>query len=332
MNNKEEFYIKSYYFLKKMLIKLFNYHNQSKKDILILSSPRSGSTWLMEILYTQPGIKYINEPLAKNILDYNNYIPIKTRWNYITLNKHEKKILHEYFINDEIIKYFGPVNIFNSNYKLFTNRRVIKVIRANCLIEWFAHEFNFHIVYLIRHPISQALSCIKRRHHCEISEYLDDKNFVKSWLSSSQLKFVNKILNSGNQLEKYITEWCLDNIIPLNVAKNDNKIITITYEELVLNSGEILNILFRKLELENFNKMLSKIHTPSKVTDSSSNKTKIKIRSGDSDYLIKKWKDEVTLIEEKNLLSILEKFYIDAYKFDHILANKEFLYVKEVFA
>jgi len=326
MKNKEEFQIKGYYLLKKILIKLFNNHNQSKKDILILSSPRSGSTWLMEILYTQPGIKYINEPLGKNILDSNKFIPIKTRWNYITLSKYEKKILYEYFVKDDIIRYFGPINIFNSNYNFFTNRRAFKVIRANCLIEWFVNEFDIHIIYLIRHPIPQALSCIKRKHHCEIQEYLEDETFVNDWLSSDQLKYINKILKSGSQLEKFVVEWCLDNIIPLNVSKTNKRILVLTYEEVVLKPMEVFNQLYQRLNLENLDKMISKIKIPSKVTDSSTEKTKKKIQDGDSNFLISKWKNEISKEKEKNLLLILNKFGIDTYKYNHLLAKKELLY------
>ena len=44
--------------------KLFNIHRSSEKpSVLIFSSPRSGSTWLQELIWSQPEFKYVNEPL-----------------------------------------------------------------------------------------------------------------------------------------------------------------------------------------------------------------------------------------------------------------------------
>ena len=35
----------------------------SSENVFIFSTPRSGSTWLMELIWTQKGFKYCNEPL-----------------------------------------------------------------------------------------------------------------------------------------------------------------------------------------------------------------------------------------------------------------------------
>ena len=34
------------------------------RTCLLFSTPRSGSTWLMELIWTQPGFKYCNQPLS----------------------------------------------------------------------------------------------------------------------------------------------------------------------------------------------------------------------------------------------------------------------------
>ena len=48
--------------LKKILTNINLHQHGNKNDILILSSPRSGSTILMEMIYANSNIKYINEP------------------------------------------------------------------------------------------------------------------------------------------------------------------------------------------------------------------------------------------------------------------------------
>ena len=83
--------------------------------------------------------------------------------------------MRNYFIKDNSIIYYGPINIFDSNFDFYINRGVFMVIRANGLIDLFANEYDFYVIYLIKHPIPQAISCIKHDHHCEILEYLDEK-------------------------------------------------------------------------------------------------------------------------------------------------------------
>ena len=42
-----------------------NIHIQGdKKNIFLFATPRGGSTWVMEILASQPGMKYYDEPFS----------------------------------------------------------------------------------------------------------------------------------------------------------------------------------------------------------------------------------------------------------------------------
>ena len=309
----------------RIITRFFNHHRNGKKnDILILASPRSGSTWLMEILYTQPGMKYINEPLVKSELDCFHLLPINTRWNYLSLEPYEQQILRNYFQEDKKIKRFGPINIFDPNYNFFTNRRVFKVIRANSLIEWFSEELSLNIIYLVRHPISQSLSCMNRGHHCEIEEYLNDIQFSKKYLDKKLIDFIREVLQSGSTFEKFITEWCLDNIVPLNTKEN-YKFLTITYEEIVMNPEAIIELLYDNLDLNDKAAMLSKIQTPSMVTDSSTKETVDHIKKGDKVFLLDKWRKYISECEEKIAFEILDRFGIKIYQIGSSLPNKEML-------
>lgn len=315
-------------FTKGFITRYFNLHSPGmQKDILILSSPRSGSTWLMELIYTQPGVKYINEPLGKNILDYKHFLPIKTRWNYICLDEYEKGILKEYFIKDKAIKYFGPKNIFSVNYNFFTNRRVIKCIRANELIDWFLTECGFNCIYLIRHPLSQSLSCIKRGHHVQVEEYLADDRYKERYLNKELIGFIRDIIAHGTDLEKFVVDWCLDNLATLLYIRNKerNGLVFLTYEELVMKPLETIDLLSERLNLTAKERMTKHINVPSMVTDSSTSKTKNNIKKGDRFSLINKWKGAVSDEEEARLFKILERFDIDIYEYHNFNPVKKYL-------
>lgn len=315
--------------LKRLVTSLGNHHETGNKpDILILSSPRSGSTWLMNMLYKMPGVKYINEPLSMEILNFNKMLPISTRRDYLSLTKDEKIIIRDYFSNDKKIKHFGPYNIFNRDYKYFTNRRIIKVIRANALLPWFLETFDFQIIYLMRHPIPQSISSINRGHYCAINEYLADDYYKNKYLTEDVIDFVAHISKVGSQLEKYMTEWCLDNLVPIKyLDKNSHKnCLIITYEELVLEPIKMIEMISEKYDLDYSDNLIDQIRKPSKVTDSSTAQTISKIREGDSTYLVEKWKKDIHGLLEKKLMKILSIFEIHIYQLDHFFAEDKYLY------
>ena len=308
-------------------------HNPGpKKDIVILSSPRSGSTWLMEIISAEDKIRYINEPFNRYLLDINDFFPIPARCNYFYLSGKEKGKLKKYLYSNKI-NHFGPSNILNPNWPLYSNRRVLKVIRANALIEWFAQELEMDVIFLIRHPIPQLLSCMMRGHYpfcketiyCENEHYIKEINKLRDHFSQYQLKFIKDIIYNGNDFEKFTLEWCLDNYIPLKVYQSNNNFILLTYEELLFRTEEVIEYLAKKLELINKEVMINRKNKLSRTTNSSSKKTKRMIKKGNALFLIKKWKKEITIEQEELIFRILNVFDINAYKFGSVCPNDELL-------
>ena len=51
------------YNIKLFLKSISNIHRDEGNNVLIISNPRSGSTWLMEMIWSQNKFKAINEPL-----------------------------------------------------------------------------------------------------------------------------------------------------------------------------------------------------------------------------------------------------------------------------
>ena len=314
--------------VKKILTNINIHQHGNENDILILSSPRSGSTILMEMIYTNSNIKYINEPLEKNIVDFHGYLPIKHKWNYLSLNYDEKIIFKQYLINEKMTRIFGPRNIFNKDYNLITNRRVLKVIRANSLIKWFYDEADFKIIYLVRHPIAQALSSINQGHHCEIQEYLDDKNFVDMYLNNELISYIQTILKGSNKIEKFVLEWCLDNLVPIKMLKYLPEVFFLSYEDLVLDTKNKIDQMCQKLSLNDRCLMMKTIQKPSKSTNYANiidaKKTMEKIKNHDGLYLLSKWRSKISIEQEKYCFDILEKFEIKLYETGNETCNSIF--------
>lgn len=62
--------------------------NRLKSNIMIFTTPRSGSTWLMESIWTQKGFKICNEPLNIRDKTIRKKLGVHT-WNdlYREMNK-----------------------------------------------------------------------------------------------------------------------------------------------------------------------------------------------------------------------------------------------------
>lgn len=73
---------------------LFHLHQYTgNQPVFIISSPRSGSTWLMELLLTQPGMYSANEPFNLRNAYHRKMLGINT-WEELYNKPRMKKLLH----------------------------------------------------------------------------------------------------------------------------------------------------------------------------------------------------------------------------------------------
>lgn len=183
--------------IKEVIVKFANVHKRGdKKDIFVFVTRRSGSTWVTELLSSQPGMKYSAEPLYLPRWNYHKQkLPRRQYSKFIHLDKSEEKILKSYFsriLNGEI-QVSPPWNIFDKDYNFFTNRYVVKICNGLSLINWFEENFDIQIVYLIRHPIPASLSIIKQGWPDTADAFLNNELFRKNYLDREQLEFAQDI-------------------------------------------------------------------------------------------------------------------------------------------
>lgn len=288
-------------------------------DVTIVSSPRSGSTWLMEIIATQPGMKYINEPDHKDLLERYHALCIAPRWRWLSLAPHERQDLAHYLLDDRRSGLFGPTNPFSSNHSRRTSRRVLKLIRMTALVEWL-DSLGFATVYLLRHPIPQAQSCMKRRHRILLEEFLSDVHFLQH-LNPEIISYVRRISSGGDHMLQYVTQWCLENIVALDSPLAGKRFALTTHELLIADPARELERLAQLLCLEHVDLLLARASEPSRTTDSSSAATLESIRAGESSRLLNLWRRDLSPKEEHRLLEPLQIFGIDVYRYGEILPD-----------
>ena len=292
----------------------------AKPNVFIFSTPRSGSTWLMELLRTQPGFKSCEEPLNLRNPDVQQYFG-SHNWCQLydeTVSKH----LHAYFEGfcNGTIRFMNG-NPFNTHNRFITNRIVFKVLHGGeDRINWFAEQFNGRIILLLRHPLAVSIS---RETFPRLETFLNSD--YQKHLTKVQKELGIRIIQNGTHLEKGVFSWCLQNAIPLKHATD--KWSVITYEQMVLEPRPLIHYLAKKLQLPKPEQMLTQLQKPSASYHKSNEETKMLLNTNQPQKrqkVINKWRKRVDEKDGISAMNILKSFGLDIYSYAEDLPEKKY--------
>ena len=134
--------------------------SSTRNTVTLLSSGRSGSTWLASILQCLPQTRIIFEPFHPNkgIHELTAY-----RYTYVPVaaNPPELSDTLKTVISGNRRSFWTEK--LNRPGQFVYRRRLLKLVRANMLFPWLSTHFpKFHYVYLVRHPGAVILSQLQR--------------------------------------------------------------------------------------------------------------------------------------------------------------------------
>lgn len=300
--------------LKHAVKSMSSFHRaDGRPNVFLFSTPRSGSTWLMELIWTQPAFKYCNQPLSLFNPLVRKHLGID-RWEAL-YESDSTPTVERYFreICEGRLRFANP-NPLRGHYRPVTHRIVFKEIHG-CAdrINWFRDTFNARIAYLIRHPIAVAVSS-------EQFPLLDAflETGYRDHFNHEQLAFADRIATSGTPLERGVLSWCLQNSVPLREASDDWAVVT--YEQLVVDPAPVIHELAAKLELPAPDRMRDALTVPSvNVKIKSSEETQRLLYETTADRrrdLVDKWRRKVDANEEARAMEIVSTFELDVYTRD----------------
>lgn len=291
------------------------HHPDGRPNVFLFSHPRSGSTWLMELIWSQPGFKYCNEPLNLDNPYVGRYSKIDD-WRFL-YSQDSLPALYEYFTGfcDGRLRFKNP-NPVSRYYRPVTRRIVFKEIHGGAdRISWFADSFNGRLVYLVRHPIAVSVSKKTVRHLRELLE-----SDYACHFASEQLNYAREVAEAGTKLEQDVLLWCLHNAVPLQQATPDWSLVS--YEQLVLDPDPVIQYLAARLDLPRPDRMRMRLLTPSGVRRKSNLETQAFLRRRDASersWLVEKWREQVDERQERHVMEILDRFDLDVYRYGEIL-------------
>jgi hypothetical protein len=320
-----------------MLFRILCRHRQgSRPNILLHCMPRSGSTWLLNIVAAHPGLRYVGRPFMTalrsrwrgRIPDLGQTAGDETGHVFGHFIHFEGEALRQF---EELARRVvtGQLHIYptlriGAPYFHRRTDRVIFQVHTICpMIEWFHEKFPVSTAILLRHPIPNALSIMREPWAAEGADFLAHRWFVETHLTGPQVDLGRHVLREGSELERQVLDWSLRMLVPIRALESGlhEDWLLLTYEQMTLEPEKIVRVMSRSLDLPDVDAMLQQAKRPSATITPTTAR-----RINDPEYLIRRWRDRIGREEEARVMRIPEAFGIDAYTDGHTMPADRILH------
>jgi hypothetical protein len=291
-----------------------------RRDICVFAVRRGGSTWLMELIAANRGMRPLNQPFSANSGNITasafRALPKLDLGMVIHLDPETEPRFTEFAdaVMRGEIAVNAPSRFWERDFRFRTDRQVLKIVDANPLIDWFATRYDVEIVYLTRHPIPQALSCMRNGWTVTARAFLRNEWFVEHELDPDLVEYARGILGSGTTLERHVLGWVLENLVPMRLLPERPSWHWVAYEDCVLEPEATVRRLASALDLTDVDAMLRRVRRPSRSSHFSPGRRRGSIEAGRQQDIVGGWQAEVDADDERRAFDIVEHFGIDVYR------------------
>ncbi len=296
---------------------VFKLKNLKPEDAIIISSePRSGSTWLAEIIQTLPN-RVINwEPAnyKSGVIPHSYnlggrpHIPENCKdQRYIRLfNQILTSKIHSQWTSKKL-------NFYSARH---AQQVITKFVRINNSLFWLVNQYQFKHkpIVLVRHPIS----CVLSQHKTFDVHFnkAQQENFVFPKVEHPEL--YEKYEPILNQITSYfqmgIVNWCI-NYVELIRRMNENKFTYIFYEDLLLNPIAQIEKINKESNLDiDIEKVNFKKASSSNFLGNFEKSNEVQLS---------KWLESISEQEKQKTQEILDYFQIQVYSAFEALPQKQ---------
>ncbi len=309
--------------LKETLWLLSRHRPGPRKNICLFANRRGGSSWLMDVLSVNRGLKYLDQPFSLHSASSSQlaYLPVVEQSQFIYLDEAQERQVKRYldllFIG--ALQVNAPWEFWRPAFDFVSDRLLLKITDAKGLIDWIDTHYDVHIVYLTRHPIPTALSIIRNRWSPTTSAYLRNETFVARHLNDRQYAFCRDLMKKGTLLQQHVLNWVLENRIPLQLLPQRPRWLHLSYEEMILLPEQVLPTLARDLELTDLDRMKKIVRSPSRSTKKPSS-----VYTSTTPPLeqLRFWQDRLSREEQRSLFEIMDMLELSLYRPDSPLPTQ----------
>lgn len=292
----------------------------AKRDIALFCSRRGGSTMVMEAIAANRGVKFLDQPVEATTETLTaaqaRLMPKVESGELVSLDDEMEARLRR--LLDGIFEGSLPINapwrFWRRDFDFRTDRLVLKIVGAKALIDWFDRSYDLDIAYVTRHPVPQALSCIRNGWTLTAKAYLHDDAFVSAQLDAATEAWCWDVLRCGSPLDRFVLNWALENVVPLRLLPDRPHWTFVSYEATVLDPQAVLRRLADALDLSDVDAMLRAVARPSRSSGLSTEVSRGLIEDGDRPALLASWRRHVSGDEERQAMTALDRLGIDLYR------------------
>ncbi len=201
----------------------YDTNHDIKNSLLIIGSPRSGTTFVMESINQNNDFRLIFEPFEPE------YTP---EWSAFS----KRQYLHPQTITNKEIKIIANIltgKYHNSwidryNRKLKCDKRIIKAVRANLLVPAIRSIYpNLPIIYIIRNVYDVIHSKMKMNFDDELDFILYNDLFIKTYYPNVDFS----IFDLKSPFSRHALTWSLENDFLLR-HKESFSLILLDYDSI----------------------------------------------------------------------------------------------------
>lgn len=296
-------------YAKDTAFRLANRKCSIKDTIVVAGSPRSGTTWLLELLRSLPGYKAMNEPLmheeARSEHGFSWRTHLHPRASAPKQHDYLKAILTGRLGISPAWHFKASTRAAQLVEHATHRKLVVKFCRFNRMLHWFAGQFDVRgPVFIIRHPCAVVASMLRHggweEEHLQgeqAREYVEPAERLPAPLCEIFDPIFKRI---RTRTEALATLWCLDHYIPLMYhAGGTYPWILVPYERLVTRGSEELRRVTDALGVEMTPAMHSQLRAPSSsVRDQLHQET---------EQQLSKWRRRLTNRQVDDILRIVDE-------------------------
>lgn len=272
-----------------------------ENTVVLSGSPRSGTTWIMEVLNAHQDHRLIFEPLRpQSVRLAKNFEPFM----YIRRNESDSDIAR--VMQRVMAGRLRSLWTDRHNRTFWCNHRLVKLVRGTMAMAYLKQCFpRAPIIYVLRHPIAQILSMSQLGYsRFNATRYLDQPGLVEDHLAP----FENLIQQTEGYFENLILHWCIQNYVALRQC-GPNDVHLVFYEELCMDPVKHFERLYTFLGYDMNERVHQKLHAPSRMSQASS---PILAKTNQGEQLIGAWRSKATTVQIDQVLEGLRCFGLDA--------------------
>jgi len=260
---------------------------------LLVGSPRSGTTWVEEIINYKNEYRVIFEPFQRAAL-WHDF----REWEY-----HPPGEANEAFAGRMRTTFTGKLRdrrTDSRNRKWLCRRRLIKSVRAHLLLNWLHAQYpEVPIILLLRHPCAVADSWQRKGWTVEFGELLEQTELMAGLLAP----FREQIETTQDPFDRAVLRWCITNYVPVKQFRKGD-IHLAFYENFCETPEAEIRRMFDFLGKGFDSRVLRMVRRPSLLSKKDS-----AIITGAS--LVDSWRERVTPEQTQRAVELLKLFRLD---------------------